>query len=482
MASKREPSGPPSEEFMLSRMRDWRAEHESELTPDNLEDDEEVKLPDARAINLVLRVGELMLASGESTEAVSEAMLSLTVAFDLPRSEVSVTFTTISLSTHPGGDNPPITGERVVRRRTLDYFRVNELHTLVQDAALGLLELEDAKARLEYIRRARMPYRNWMIAGGFGLIASSASVMVADDEILGRGGIVAIVAFLATVLGDRAAVFLANRGVAEFYQMAGAAVVASTIGVATLWMSTTMGWGLQANAIITGNIIALLPGRPLVSSLQDGISGSYVSAAARLLETFFILGAIVIGVVTVAYTATRLSIDLDLDNLPTAGDSMEIPVLIGAAAIAIAFAISLAVPPRMLPTIGVLGVLIWVIYASVRSQLGVPPVVGTVVGAITVGVVGHWLARRTRRPVLPYLIPSIAPLLPGSILYRGLIEITQGTTLTGLLSIAEAVTVALALGAGVNLGGELVRAFQRGGLAGAGMRSRPAARRTRGGY
>ncbi|GAA1076433.1 threonine/serine exporter family protein [Nocardiopsis metallicus] len=475
MPSKRERSGPPSEEFMLSRMRDWRAEHERELIPDELED-EDVKLPDARAINLVLRVGELMLASGEGTEAVSEAMLSLSVAFDLPRSEVSVTFTTISLSTHPGGDSPPVTGERVVRRRTLDYFRVNELHTLVQQAALGLLELEDANARLEQIRRARMPYPNWMIAVGFGLIASSASLMV------GGGPIVATVAFLATVLGDRTSVFLANRGVAEFYQMAAAAVVAASIGVGLLWVSTEMDLGLQAGAIITGNIMALLPGRPLVSSIQDGISGSYVSAAARLLETFFILGAIVSGVVTVAYTATRLGVDLDLENLPSAGTSLEVPVLVGAAGIAMAFAISLAVPPRMLPTIGAMGVMIWLIYAGLRLLLEVPPVVGTVVGAVAVGVVGHWLARRTRRPVLPYLIPSIAPLLPGSILYRGLIEITQGTAVSGLLSIAEAVMVALALGAGVNLGGELIRAFQRGGLAGAGMRSRPAARRTRGGY
>ncbi|GHC86621.1 membrane protein [Nocardiopsis terrae] len=478
MPSKREPSGPPSEEFMLSRMRDWRAEHERELTPDSLDDEEDVKLPDARAINLALRVGELMLASGESTEAVSEAILSLSVAFDLPRSEVSVTFTTISLSTHPGGDSPPVTGERVVRRRTLDYFRVNELHSLVQQAALGLLELEDASARLEQIRRARMPYPNWLIAVGFGLIASSASVMV------GGGAVVAAVAFLATVLGDRTSVFLANRGVAEFYQMAAAAVVASSIGVGLLWVSTTLDLGLQAGAIITGNIMALLPGRPLVSSLQDGISGSYVTAVARLLETFFILGAIVSGVVTVAYTATRLGVNLDLENLPSAGMALNPAVLIGAAGIAMAFAISLAVPPRMLPTIGALGVMIWVIYAGLRAFLDVPLVVGTVAGAVAVGMVGHWLARRTRRPVLPYLIPSIAPLLPGSILYRGLIEITQGTggAVAGLLSLAEAIMVALALGAGVNLGGELVRAFQRGGLAGAGMRSRPAARRTRGGY
>ncbi|MDE3723583.1 threonine/serine exporter family protein [Nocardiopsis sp. N85] len=469
----RPPSG---EDRMLSRMRDWRARHERELTPDGFDDEDERPLPDARAIDLVLRVGELMLASGEGTEAVSEAMLSLSVAFNLPRSEVSVTFTTITLSTHPGGDQPPITGERVVRRRSLDYFRVGELHTLVQQAALGLLELEDAAARLEQVRRAKTPYPNWVIVVGFGLIASSAGVM------MGGGPIVATVAFLAAVLGDRTSVFLARRGVAEFYQMTAAAMVAATIGVGLLWVSSEMDLGLQAGAIITGNIMALLPGRPLVASLQDGISGSYVSAAARLLETFFILGAIVSGVGAIAYTAVRLGVSIDLDNLPSAGTSMEVPVLLGAAGIAIAFAISLAVPTRMLPTIGLLGVMIWVIYAGMGSLLQVPPVVGTVTGAVAVGVVGHWLARRTRRPVLPYLVPSIAPLLPGSLLYRGLIEFTQGTAVSGLLSLVEAVMVGLALGAGVNLGGELVRAFQRGGLAGAGMRSRPAARRTRGGY
>ncbi|RKS09527.1 uncharacterized membrane protein YjjP (DUF1212 family) [Nocardiopsis sp. Huas11] len=476
MPDKRGRPVPPSEDRMLSRMRDWRAAHERELTPDGFDEEEDVTLPDARAMDLVLRVGELMLASGEGTEAVSEAMLSLSVAFELPRSEVSVTFTTITLSTHPGGDHPPVTGERVVRRRTLDYFRVNELHTLVQQAALGLLELEDAAARLSQIRRARMPYPNWMIAIGFGLIASSASVM------MGGGVIVAAAAFLATVLGDRTSVFLARRGVAEFYQMVAAAGVAATIGVGLLWVSSELGLGLQAGAIITGNIMALLPGRPLVSSLQDGISGSYVSSAARLLETFFILGAIVTGVAAVAYTAQRLGVAIDLESLPSAGTSMDPPVLIGAACIAMAFAISLAVPPKMLPAIGVLGVMIWVIYAWLRSATDVPPVVGTLAGAVAVGVVGHWLARRTRRPVLPYLVPSIAPLLPGSILYRGLIEITQGTAVFGLLSLVEAVMVALALGAGVNLGGELVRAFQHGGLAGAGMRGRPAARRTRGAY
>src|SRR5690606_6291127 len=153
----------------------------------------------------------------------------------------------------------------------------------------------------------------------------------------------------------------------------------------------------------------------------------------------------------------------------------------GAAGIAMAFAVSLTVPPRMLPAIGAMGVVIWLIYAGARAAFDTPAVVGAVAGAVAIGMIGHWLARRSRRPVLPYVIPAIAPLLPGSILYRGLLEVTLGHPANGLLTISEAVAVGLALGAGVNLGGELVRAFQRGGLAGAGRRHRPAARRTRGG-
>src|SRR5690606_464303 len=359
MDQPRRRPGAPHSPTLLTRLRDWRAGR-GDADPEVEEFDDESPRPDPRAMDLVLRVGELLLASGEATETVSDAMLSLAVAFGLPRSEVSVTFTGITLSCHPGGDEPPVTGERVVRRRTLDYHKVNELHALVQDAALGLLELEGAAARLRAVKRSRPPYPRWVMVAGFGLIASSASVMV------GGGVIVAATAFAATVLGDRAAVWLAERGVAEFYQMAVAALLAASTGMTLLWISGELDLGLRANAVITGSIMALLPGRPLVSSLQDGVSGAFVSAAARLLEVFFTLGAIVAGVGAVAYTAVRLGLYVDLDNLPSAGTSMEPVVLAGAAGIAIAFAVSLVAPGRTVRPIGLTRVRFWPGYAGLR--------------------------------------------------------------------------------------------------------------------
>src|SRR5690606_26991263 len=106
--------------------------------------------------------------------------------------------------------------------------------------------------------------------------------------------------------------------------------------------------------------------RPLVSSLQDGISGAYVSAAARLLEVFFTLGAIVAGVGAVAYTAVRLGLYVDLDNLPSAGTSLEPVVLTAAAGLALAFAVSLVAPGRTVRPIGLTRVRFWPGYAGLR--------------------------------------------------------------------------------------------------------------------
>ena len=140
-----------------------------------------------------------------------------------------------------------------------------------------------------------------------GLIAASASVT-------GRGGpLVAGTAFVATVLGDRTAAMLARRGIAEFFQLA----VAAAIGATAAALVIAVGAPAQASTIVTGAIVALLPGRPLVASIQDGITGDLVSAAARLLEVFFIVAAIVAGVGVVVYVAVQVGVPIDVSHLPT---------------------------------------------------------------------------------------------------------------------------------------------------------------------
>ena len=433
------------------------------------EPDEAANVETYRAMDLALRVGELLLASGEATENVSEAMRSLSVAYGLPRSEAAVTFTAISLSCVPTDGAPPVTGERTVRRRTPDYDRLAATHRLVQDAAIGMLELDDAFDRLRAIKRARPPYPALLMTVSLPLVSASASVLA------GGGALVAAVAFVATLAADRTGAYLARRGIAEFFQLAVGAAIGSLLAVLVL----AAGLPVQASAVVTGAIMALLPGRPLVSAVQDGISGGYVSSAARMLEVLFIVVALVSGVGITVYAAVHLGMPLRVEDLPTSLASFgPVPVL-AAVAISVAFAISLAAPPKALPTAAIGGGAIWLVYAALR-QADVMPVLAAGVAAAAVGLAAHLIAVRHRAPAMPYTVPLIAPLLPGMALYRGLLEISHNALNAGLVSLVTAFATAFALAAGIALGGEVVRALGRGGSVGTSPRRRPAARRTRG--
>jgi uncharacterized membrane protein YjjP (DUF1212 family) len=422
-----------------------------------------------RAIDLVLRVGELLLTSGEATERVNEAMLGLAVAYELPRCEVQVTFTSLLVSAHPGDGEPPVTGMRATRRRTPAYWRLTALHSLVQEASIGMLEVEEAHRRLAEIKRGRGPFPAWLLVVSLGLIAAAASVLA------GGGPLVAGTAFVATVLGDRTAVALARRGVVEFFQLA----VAAAIGAAAAALVVWAGNPTQASTIVTGAILALLPGRPLVASIQDGITGDLVSAGARLLEVFFIIAAIVSGLGVVVYVAVKMNVPIDVSHLPQYPALLRPVSVVAAAAVSLTFAICLVVPRKVLPAAALGGGLIWVLYVLLVLA-DVTPVLASAIAAVVVGALANLYARRRQAPILPYVVPVIAPLLPGTMLYRGMVELNAGAPEAGLLSLIGALSVALALGAGVNLGGELVRAFQRVGLSASGREARPAARRTRG--
>jgi uncharacterized membrane protein YjjP (DUF1212 family) len=430
-------------------------------------------LVSSEALDLVLRVGELLLASGEATERVNESMLSLAVAYELPRCEVAVTFTVISVSVHPGHGALPVTGARAIRRRNPAYWRLVALHALIQEASIGLLDLEEAHDRLRKIKRNRPPYGSpyppWLGVVAFGLIAATSAVM------MGGGALVAATAFVATVLADRAAALLGRRGVAEFFQL----TVAAGIGATSAVLVIAAGAAANAALIVTGAIVALLPGRPLVASIQDGITGDLVSASARLLEVFVIVSAIVSGLGVTVYAAVHLGVPIDVKDLPAAPVSLRPVAVLAAAAVSVTFAVSLAVPRRVLPAAALGGALIWTVYVLARG-LGSAPLLAAAVGAVLVGLLGHLLARRRHLPALPYIVPAIAPLLPGTALYRGMIQLNGGAPSEGVLTLIGGISVALALGAGVNLGGEFVRAFQRVGVGGSGRGARPAARRTRG--
>ncbi|KPI26480.1 threonine/serine exporter ThrE family protein [Streptomyces sp. NPDC048253] len=420
-----------------------------------------------RVLDLTLRIGELLLAGGEGAEDVEAAMFAVCRSYGLDRCEPNVTFTLLSISYQPSLVEDPVTASRTVRRRGTDYTRLAAVFRLVDDLSdpESHLSLEEAYRRLAEMRRNRHPYPGWVLTSASGLLAGAASVLVGGDLV------VFVAAALGAMLGDRLAWLCAGRGLPEFYQFLVAAMPPAAIGIAL----TLAHVEVKASAVITGGLFALLPGRALVAGVQDGLTGFYITAAARLLEVMYFFVGIVAGVLVMLYVGVQLGAHLNPDA--ALGITKRPLWQIGASMLlSLTFAVLLQQERSTVLAVTLNGGVAWSVYGAMHYAGEISPVASTAVAAGVVGLFGQLLSRYRFASALPYTTAAIGPLLPGSATYFGLLAIAQNEVDAGLVSITKAAALAMAIAIGVNLGSEISRLFLRIGSA----EKRRAAKRTRG--
>ncbi|MGW2423254.1 threonine/serine ThrE exporter family protein [Streptomyces sp. NPDC001709] len=420
-----------------------------------------------RVLDLTLRIGELLLAGGEGAEDVEAAMFAVCRSYGLDRCEPNVTFTLLSISHQPSLVEDPVTASRTVRRRGTDYTRLAAVFRLVDDLTdpETHVSLEEAYRRLVEIRRNRHPYPGWALTLASGLLAGAASMLVGGDLI------VFVAAALGAMLGDRLAWLCAGRGLPEFYQFTVAAMPPAAIGVAFALAHVDV----KASAVVTGGLFALLPGRALVAGVQDGLTGFYITASARLLEVLYFFVGIVAGVLVVLYFGVKIGGKLNPDAALIINERPLIQIA-ASMLLSLTFAVLLQQERSTVLWVTLNGGVAWSVYGAMHYVADISPVASTAVAAGLVGLFGQLLSRYRFASALPYTTAAIGPLLPGSATYFGLLNMAQNEVDKGLVSLANAASLAMAIAIGVNLGSEVFRLFLRVGSAG----KRRAAKRTRG--
>ncbi|MEU7063770.1 threonine/serine exporter ThrE family protein [Streptomyces sp. NPDC051578] len=423
-----------------------------------------------RVLDLTLRIGELLLAGGEGAEDVEAAMFAVARSYGLDRCEPTVTFTLLSITHQPSLVDDPVSASRTVRRRGTDYTRLAAVYRLVDDISAHEVDvsLEEAYRRLAEIRRNRHPYPGWVLTAAAGLLAGAASTLV------GGGVFVFVAAAVGAVLGDRLAWLCAGRGLPEFYQFVVAAMPPAAIGVALKLADIDV----RASAVITGGLFALLPGRALVAAVQDGLTGFYITASARLLEVMYLFIGIIMGVLVVLYVGLQLHAKPNPDEVLLI---TQRPLIQIAASMVLVFTFAILLQQER-STVGIVtlnGGVAWVTFGALHYAGNIPPVPSTAIAAGLVGLFGQLFSRYRFASALPYTTAAIGPLLPGSATYYGLLLIAENRLSEGLASLVNAAAIALAIAIGVNLGSETSRLFMRiPGAASAATRR--AAKRTRG--
>jgi uncharacterized membrane protein YjjP (DUF1212 family) len=413
-------------------------------------------VPDRRdlhlAVDLCLRVGELMLSNGAGAADVVASMRLVADHLGLRRAEIDVTFTSLSMSfqTEPG--DPPVVMIRQVRQRDIDYEDLTRVDHLVRDLLEDRLDLAQARTAMAGIVSSGHHRGRWPVTIGSGVMCASVAVF------LGGGPLVAGIALAAAVLIDRMQLSMQRRRLPFFYRQVAGGAVATLIAVG----SQLVDRDLDPSLVVTANIIMLLAGIGFMGGLQDALSGFYITAGARMTEALLATAGIIAGVS--GGLAVGKAMGAGIARLEPGSASLEtLPVVVvGSADCAAAFAYSCYAPNRALVPIALVGGV-----AAGISVLGTNRGFGstwpTGSAAFVIGLVAYSVAGRFRVPPLVVVVPAIVPMLPGLAIYRGLSLLSEptGSDSAGLLAIVSAAAVAIALAAGVILGEYVAQPLKR---------------------
>ncbi|MFO6453654.1 MULTISPECIES: threonine/serine exporter ThrE family protein [unclassified Aeromicrobium] len=400
------------------------------------------------ALDLALRIGEVLLSSGAGAADVSATMLEVTRACGVRNVSADVTFVDLTLRHQPSRDEPAAIQVRRVNRRPVDYADLVEVDQAVSDLVGGRTSRDETRDRVARIVSTGHSRPRWAVTLGWGVMGAGIALT------LGGGLVICVLAFIAACGIDATQRLLPPQRIPTFYQQGAGGFVATMIAVVASATSVEA----DPSRVVTAGIVMLLAGVGILGATQDALTGFPVTASARVIDAFLNTMGIIAGVGAGLTVGDLLGVGLVDVEVGAAGIAEAGVIVVGAALAASGFAFASYAPWRALVAVALVGGLGQAVLLSVDSS-AVGRTWGSAVAAVVIGAVCHVAAGRFRVPPLVVVVPAIVPLLPGLEVYRGLAELAQGSD--GVLDLASALATALALAAGVILGQYVARPIKR---------------------
>lgn len=419
--------------------------------------DDAVTQRHARAvIDLCLRTGEAMLATGASAADVVATVLRISRAYGLTNAHVDVTFTSITISVHRGLDEDPISVMRVVKALTTDYTRMQGVLKLANEIASAPepMDVEDAREELSVILAQKRPYARWVVTAGKAILAAGVVVMY-DVGIL-----LAIVAAIAAALVDVATRWLARQGVAGFFGQIVAASIITWVAVLFYWLRSAgieIPGSNRPTLIVISGIIMLLSGISFTGAARDAIDGYYVTATARGMEVMMLTLGLAIGISLTLSIAFSVGIPMRVGT--TLGpDGGLLWGMVGAGLIGVGFGLTSYAEWRVVWVAGAAAAVVFAFHQFVELFTTQPGVSSGAAGVLA-GVIGYLIYQAIKAPEGAIAMAGVIGLIPGLYVYRALyafIDSEYGVN-AALPQMGSAFAVGIGLAAGTTIGAYAAR-------------------------
>src|SRR5690625_3568983 len=356
-----------------------------------------------------------MLATGASAADVVATVLRISRSYGIMGMHVDITFTSIVVSLHRGMDEDPITVMRVVKLRTTDYTRLQNVYRLIEDITEvpEPIDVLEAREALNEIMKRRRPYRHWVTVLGTALLAGGVAIMYNVSFVL------VLIAAGSALISQIVTRKMGRWGVPEFFNQMAAASLITVVAVFMFWLRSLgieLPGGNHPTIIIISGIIMLLSGIGLTVAARDAIDGYYVTASARGMEVIMLTLGLAIGISMTLGVALRFGLPITVGT--ALGTRVElVPGLVGVTFVGLGFALNSYVRLRLAPLFALVAVTVFAVHFLVIPIMQQPGLAPGVAGAVA-GVISYLTYRKFKIPETAMGMAGIIGLIPGLAVYR----------------------------------------------------------------
>lgn len=361
-------------------------------------------------LELATELGYRLAMSGAETFRVEESINLVLKAYGLESEAFAIpNCLHVSIETE---DGVPMTRMRRIGHHGNDLDSVERYSNLSRRICAEKPEPQTALQWLKDTDASRISYSSVALLLGNFLGAAGFAVF------FGGNLLDSLCAGVCGVLVGLITKFMDGLGANQFFRT----IIAAFAMAVVAYGFGAFGIAHNADAVIIGTLMILVPGLLFTNAMRDIIYGDTNSGTNRIVQVFLIALALALGTGAAWNTAKFLwETPVSAEVIQYGFWMQELACLVGCIGFVILF--NIHGPGGLLCALG--GLLAWAAYLLVL-HLGGNDLAGYFWAAVVSSAYSETMARIRKYPAISYLVVSIFPLIPGASIYYTMTEAVSG--------------------------------------------------------
>ena len=383
-----------------------------------------------RKLDLLLRTGELLMASAADTNRIDRNMKRVAAFMGIPEEKLHLEIRWTMIMVNVSDEQHSFSKFQKCEWHGINMTTITEISHLSWEAIEQDYSLDRYEEELERIARKARNYKPYLVALCAGFACGGFCKLFGGDWTAFL--FASICAFLGFRVRERCVAF----GINYYMSLAIAAFVSTCLAYASTFsgLSSTPYHPLLACALF------IVPGVPLINFVDDMIDNYLLVGITRAANATMMVGAMTFGI---AFALRLLGMnDIEIDHkfseLSMVPHDPYWVYAIAAAISAMGFSMIFNIQKRLLWVVALGGILAVCTRNFVNFELGYGPVIGSFMGSFVVSLLAvkavHWF----NVPNHVLTIPSVIPMIPGVLMYRSLLAFINMHGVVGEVTFAFA--------------------------------------------